>query len=122
MACYIHTNRNKSGEKWLNIVRKNAQKGALLAFGSKIRAIRLGKDGLQIKSLADNTGVSERTLSRLENTGICSTSALLEVFQHLGVLEDFFSWLDNIAPLPPDKTPKRGRKTPVKAGVNDNTT
>ena len=102
--------KNTGGEK-RKVVEKPPTKERLQALGSKLKLIRLGNNGLRLERLAKSTDCSERTLSRLENGGNCSTSVLLEFLQQLGLLESFFFWLDQQAPLPPDKIPRiKGRR------------
>lgn len=87
-----------------------ASPGAIeAALGRAFQALRLARNVSQA-SLADEAGVSRRTITRMENGEGISLDTLIRVMQALGVADRLASLLPDPAVRPVERVRLRGRE------------
>ena len=79
------------------------------ALGRRLEELRLSKNRNQTQ-VAEEAGVSRRTITRLENGGGVSLDTFIRVMRALGVADRFQSLLPDPAIRPIDRVRFRGRE------------
>lgn len=94
----------------MKITSQLADASILEELGGRLASARLGLNLTQA-ALADQAGVSKRTVERLESGAVATQlSGFLRVCRVLGLLEHFESLIPEAAVSPIEQLKRRGRK------------
>lgn len=94
----------------MKITAQLTDESILKALGGRLAGARLGRNLTQA-ALADQAGVSKRTVERLESGAVATQlSGFLRVCRTLGLLERFESLIPETAASPMEQMRRQGRK------------
>ncbi len=94
----------------MRITSELTDESILEELGGRLAGARLGRNLTQ-EALADQAGVSKRTVERLESGAVAvQLSGFLRVCRTLGLLESFESMIPEAATSPMEQLRKQGRK------------
>jgi transcriptional regulator with XRE-family HTH domain len=94
----------------MKITEQLTDDGVLRELGTRLAAVRLAHNLTQA-SLAEQAGVSKRTVERLESGAVAAQlSAFLRVCRVLGLLTSFDMFIPEPAPSPVAQLKLQGRK------------
>jgi transcriptional regulator with XRE-family HTH domain len=98
----------------LKITSDLSDDAALAELGARLRCHRLALDWTQ-RELAEEAGVSKRTLERIEAGRTTQTDSLFRVLRALGLLEN----LEAVVPPPLDSPLRGARRQRARGGRGD---
>lgn len=94
----------------MKITAQLTDEGILRELGARLGSARLGLNLTQAM-LADQAGISKRTVERLESGAVATQlSGFLRVCRTLGLLERFESLIPEPIPSPMEQLKRQGRK------------
>jgi transcriptional regulator with XRE-family HTH domain len=94
----------------MKITEQLTDKSVLEELGGRLANARLGGNLTQA-ALADQAGVSKRTVERLESGAVAAQlSGFLRVCRALGLLERFESLVPEVSTSPMEQLKRKGRK------------